>query len=576
MNRATGSLFLILWAVLCAQGASAQLFDRPEQKFQEGISFFKQGQYDVAIQKFGDITSNSANDEYAPLAHYYYALTANKLKKFNEGNLMLRQLFTRYPNWVQRDEAYYLMAINYFELSDYRRAFDYLNRIGDARMGKDIQGLKQHYLKNVQDVNTLKTLNTEFPNDRVVAVALVDLIQSSSGSKADLELSDRLTNQYNIDVSRPTQPEEKSPEVQPKVPAYDKKWTKGYYNVAVLFPYRLNEVRPGRRSLPNQYAYDYYVGMQLARQKLKSEGISINLQAYDISNEEDKSLDIINNTHFRQTDLIIGPLYSLPFELISDFANFNNIPMVNPLATDGSLLENGEQVYLAHPSILTQTREVLRLAKSKTTLPVAAIYYGTNPKDSAMAFTYREELTKAGGKVLEMKELRGGTAQMNERVGYFENEKPNHVVLFCTDNRSGPALLSALARRNISGVPVIAPANSFDFNRARPTGYGRNLYLITPDYVDITKDSVKNFQKDYYEKTNTLPSVYSYQGYDQMLFFGRMLDKYKDRLKDGVALRTYDDDYLLSGFDYTQSRENTISSILTYEGKQWVPWKEGR
>lgn len=575
----TGSFnkILILGLILFSQGVQAQLFDRPEQKFQEGINFYKQGRYDAAIHKFADITSNSANDEYAPLAHFYYALSANKLKKYNEGNLMLRQLLTRYPNWPQRDEVYYLLAIDYFELSDHRRAFDALDRIGDVRMGKDVQGLKQYYLKNVDDVATLKSLNSEHPNDRVVAVALVDLIQSKSSNKADLELSDRLTNQYNIDVNRPKEfvPEKKE-DSSVKNPPYEKKWTKGYYNVAVLFPYRLDEIKSTKRGLPNQYAYDYFAGLQIARQKLKSEGIVINVQAYDLGNEEDKSLEMINNTHFRQTDLIIGPLYSRPFELVSDFANVNGITMVNPLATDGSLLENGKLVYLAHPSILTQTQEVLRVAKSRTTVPIAAIYYGNNPKDSAMAFTYQDEVKKAGGKVLEIKELSGGAPQMNEQISQFASQKPNHVVLFCTDPKAGPALMNILMGRKISGVPVIATANSFDFNRTRPMGYGSNLYLIAPDFVDITKDSIKTFQKEYFDKTNTLPSVYSYQGYDQMLFFGRMLAKYQVRMPDGVALRTYEDDYLLSGFDYTQSRENTVSSILTYEDKRWLPWKPMR
>ncbi|WP_373514626.1 tetratricopeptide repeat protein, partial [Persicitalea sp.] len=469
---------LTLGVVLITQGVQAQLFDRPDQKFQEGINFYKQGRYDDAIQKFADITSNSANDEYAPLAHFYYGLSANKLKKYNDGNLMLRQLFTRYPNWVQRDEAYYLMAVNFFELQDDRRAFDYLNRIGDARMGKDIQGLKQHYLKNIEDVATLKSLNSEYPNDRVVAVALVDLIQSKSSNKADLELSDRLTNQYNIDVSRPQEilPEKKEdiPEKKEVIrnPSYEKRWTKGYYNVAVLFPYRLADIRSTKRGLPNQYAYDYFAGLQIARQKLKSEGVNIHLQAYDLGNEEDKSLEMINNTHFRQTDLIVGPLYARPFELVSEFANVNGITMVNPLATDGSLLENGKLVYLAHPSILSQTQEILMLVKSKTTVPMAAIYYGNNPKDSAMAFTYQEEIKKASGNVLEIKELSGGAPQMNEQISQFASQKPNHVVFFCTDPKAGPALMSILAARNVSGVPVIATAHSFDFNRVRPTGYG--------------------------------------------------------------------------------------------------------
>ncbi len=570
------SYLIVLTLVLSIPGYG-QLFDQPERKFQEGLSFYKLGRYDMAIQKFGDITSNNANDTYAPLAHYYYALSANKIKKYNDSNLMLRQLLSRYATWPQRDEAYYLIANNYFELKDPRRAFDFLRRIGDARIGKDVQGMKQHYLQDVQDVNLLKTLNTEYPNDRVVATNLVNLIQSKPSNKADLELSDRLTNQYNIGHNAGTsasQPAKKSP--QKTTPAYEKRWTKGYYNVAVLFPYRLYDFDLKQRTTSNQFAFDYFEGMLLARQQLKSEGVQINLQAYDLSNEEDKVMEMVNNSYFQQSDLIFGPLYARPFELVVDFANVNNITVVNPLATDSRLLENGKLVYLAHPSIQRQTQEIVSLIKSRGGNPVAAIYYGGNTKDSVMALTYREELLKAGGKVLEMKAIRGGADDMNSQISGFTGQKPNHVVLFSTDSKSGPALMNVLAGRDLQSIPVVAIANSFNFNQRRPSGYGGNLYLLDHDYVDLNKESIKKFQVDYFEKTNTLPSVYSYQGYDQLLFFGRMIGKHSERVKDGIELRRYNDDYLLYGFDYTKSRENSVSSLLTYRDARWIPWEGDR
>ena len=561
---------LIACIALVSVSAQAQLFDQPERKFMEGMSFFRQGKYEAALREFGDITSKNANDTYAPLAHFYYALSANKLKRYNDSNLMLRQLLTRYATWSQRDEAYYLLANNYFELGDYRKGFDFLNRIGDPALAKDIQGIKQHFLKDVKDLQLLKQLNSEYPNDRVVALALVQLIQKVSATKADLELSDRLTNQYGIELASKEEPSSKSS--ADKNPPYEKKWTKGYYNLAVLFPFRLDELKANKRYLPNQYAYDYYSGMQVARQQLKSEGILINIQAYDVGNEEEKILEMVNNVHFRQSDLIFGPLYSQTFEMVADYANLNNIALLNPLATDSSLLVNGKLVYLAHPSLQTQVRQVVRLAKSKSRIPMAAIYYGHNAKDSSMAYAYRTELMRAGGRVLEMKQVEGSAAEMNDRLSFFESEKPNHVVLFSTDSKAGPALMNVLAGRKLNGITVVAVANSFDFNRVRPSSYGGNLYLIETDYVDIMKDNVKSFQKDYFDKTNTLPSVYSYQGYDQLLFFGRMIGKYNERLKDGIELRKYDEGYLLSGFDYTKSRENAVSAILEFDNSRWVPW----
>lgn len=558
--------------LLVSVDVQAQLFDQPERQFMEGMNFFRQTKYEAAMRQFADMTSKNANEDYAPLAHFYYALSANRVKRYNDSNLMLNQLLTRYSTWPQRDEAYYLLADNYLELGDYRKGFDFLSRIGDPALGKDLQGIKQHFLENLKDLQLMKSLNSEYPNDRVIAVALVQLIQKVSVNKADLELSDRLTNQYGIE-SAP------SVVIAPKVetksnPPYEKKWTKGYYNLAVLFPFRLDDLKDNKRNLSNQYAYDYFSGMQVARQQLKDEGVLINIQAYDVGNEEDKILEMVNNLYFRQSDIIFGPLYSQTFNLVADYANLNNIVVLNPLATDSTLLVNGKLVYLAHPSLQTQVRQAVRLAKSKSRIPLAAIYYGHTSKDSTMAFAYRSELVRVGGKVLEMKKVGSSASEMNERISKFEKEKPNHIVLFSTETKAGPALMSVLSGRKLNGLPVIAVSNSFDFNRVRPTGYGGSLYLIETDYVDIFKESVKIFQRDYYEKTNTLPSVYSYQGYDQLLFFGRMIGKYNERLKYGLELNKYFDDYLLSGFDYTRTRENSVSAILEYADSRWIPWQE--
>ncbi|WP_165933472.1 ABC transporter substrate-binding protein [Arundinibacter roseus] len=560
---------LIILLMITAQAGHAQLFEQTERKFKEGVNLYNQGKYQLAMEAMSSLTTANADPGFSPVAHYYHALSAHKLKKFNESNLMLKQLLTRFSTWNHKDEAYYLLGANYFSLSDYRAGLDFLNRVGDPALGKDIQGLKQHYLANLTDIQQLKTLNAEFRNDRIVAEMLVAAIQSKSTNKADLELSDRLTNQFGIQATADSPKRETKKSTTPN--PNDRKWTKGFYNVAVLFPYRLEDARASKRNLPNQFAYDYFEGMQLARQRLKSEGVLVNIQAYDVSNEEDKVLEMLNNGLFRQSDLIFGPLYSKTFDLISAYANENAIPLINPLATDGSLLQSGESIFLAHPSIDLQISETLKLAKAKDRSLSAAIYYGTSPKDSLMAATYRRNLLSSGGKVVEIKKVSGGAAEINARVSLFEGAKPSHIVLFSNDAKSGPGLMNVVAGRKLTDIPVFAVANSFDFNRFRPSGYGGKLYLIEPDFIELTKESIREFQKTYYDKTNTLPSVYSYQGYDQLLFFGRMIAKYNERVQTGITMRKYDEDYLLSGFDYTKSRENSVSCILHYEDSRWVP-----
>ncbi|GAB2774722.1 hypothetical protein GCM10027275_17200 [Rhabdobacter roseus] len=559
-------LLLILYGTSTSY---AQLTGQNDRKYHEAVGLYNQGRYEQAMERLRPLTSSRSDEAIVPYAHYYYALAAHKLNKYQESNLMLRQLLSRYGTWERKDEAYYLLGANSLSLGQLNEGLDYLKVIGDANLGKDVQGLKQFHLAQVKDLPRLKVLQKEFPSDRVVAEALVSLIQKVSTDKADLELSDRLTNRFNIDQAQSTQPADRSSvKSEPKA---SNKWEKGYFNVSVLLPFRLEEFHTAKRTRSNQYAYDFYEGMQLARQQLKNEGVLINLYAYDISNEEDRMLNLLNNALFRQSDLIMGPLYPKTYALTAQFSAENNVLMVNPLATDGTLLEGSPYAYLAHPSISYQMQQAAQLARSLTPRLAAAIYYGSTPKDSAMANAYEREVLSKGGKVLQKVMIGSQPEAINTKMSFFQNEKPTHLLLASTDARAGAAFMSVLDGRELDNVPVIATASSFDFQRSRPHSYGNRLHLIETDYVDISKESIRRFQKQYFEATNTLPSVYSYQGYDQLLFFGRMVAKYKDKLPDGLGIRRYDEDYLLSGFDFTKARENQITPILKYNDARWVP-----
>ena len=51
-------------------------------------------------------------------------------------------------------------------------------------------------------------------------------------------------------------------------------------NVAVLFPFRLDDFAIDQRERSNQYAFDYFEGMKMAQSKLNQEGINVNFTTF--------------------------------------------------------------------------------------------------------------------------------------------------------------------------------------------------------------------------------------------------------------------------------------------------------
>lgn len=555
---------ILILLIILTHAFAPELVAQSDKKYSDAAASFKQGKFEVAMNLFLPLTSAVNANPQAEYAHYYYALAAQKLKMYNESSQMLKQLITRFPKWDRIEEAYFLLGINYFAINNGTQALNYLQRITDPTMSQDVLGAKQSFLSTVKEITTLKTLQKEYPDDYVVAVSLINASRKAPTNKADSELADRLIKRFGAEETTAGTSSSGS-----TVKSKDKE-KNGVYNVAALLPFRLNEFDASKRVRSNQFAYDYYLGMALAKLQLKNEGIELNLLAYDVSNDEEQMKKLVKTPDFQKMDLLVGPLYPKTYEVAASYVGKANIPMLNPLSTDVGILQGNDNVYLAHPSIHYQMKETARFAKTITSRLVAAVYYGITSKDSLMAVSYADEIKIEGGKVLEMKRVNGEVDDISRQMGAFENEKPTHVVLFSTNSKSGPSLLSVLNSKKITTIPVIASASGFDFVKSRPQGSDR-LYLVDTDFVDINKDGVRLFQQQYWESENTLPSVYSYQGYDHLLFFGRMLGKYNGKVKDGLDIRKYNEEYLLSGFNFTKSRENESSPILRYRDGQWGP-----
>lgn len=542
-----------------------------ESRFKAGVEDYKQRRYAQSMEKLLPLTSTTAVYVYSEYAHYYYALSAYHNKKYKESRQMLLQLINKFPGWNRMNDVNYLLGANNLAAGQWKEGLGYLDKIRENSFNKDIQSLKHYYLSRITDLATLVNLQKQYPDDKDIAVEVVQFIGKSPRSTAtDQYYAQQLVKQFKLSKDADTKAEERAKYTGNKA---ESQWTKGYFNVSVLLPFRLEEYLNSKKR-SNQFAYDYYQGLLLAKAKLKTEGIDVRLWAYDVSAEAKPMSDIVGEQNFQQSDLVIGPLYQGPFEVAANYVSDMNTYMLNPLSTDGSLIKNASTIYLAHPSIAYQMQKAAQWMKTVAPSGSVAIYYGNSAKDSLMAASYAEEIKSKGGKVLQMVRIQPSREWMEGKISLSETQKPGHVALLCSDSGTGAALLELLNGRKLTSLPVIATSASFNLQQSRLNRYGSRLYLIEADYVDREKEQIRQFQKLYWEQVNSFPTVYSYQGYDQLLFFGRMLFKYKDKLSKGLEMRRYDeDDYLLSGFDYTKSHENQIPSILRFDGTRWEPMK---
>ena len=96
--------------------------------------------------------------------------------------------------------------------------------------------------------------------------------------------------------------------------------------VAVLLPLRVGS-SSDRRYL------EFYQGVLLALDELKSTGVSTQVDLFNTGRSEAEVRDLLRQNAVQQADLIIGPVYDDCFAPVAVFAAERGIPVVSPLAS---------------------------------------------------------------------------------------------------------------------------------------------------------------------------------------------------------------------------------------------------
>jgi ABC-type branched-subunit amino acid transport system substrate-binding protein len=524
------SYFLLL--LLCPVLVFSQSLDY-EKSYKKAVWLYKSGDYLPALTELAPLTNANYANNLTPFAHYYYALSAQKLNRLVESRQMLMQLKSRFPNWEKTDDANYLLADLAFTEKKYGQGLNALQSISNVSVRKDADVLEKFYISPLKDLALVQTLSQQFPNDKIVAQVLTNL---SAPAIVPIEATK---------------------------PLIVNAFKKGSYNVAVLFPFRITDFTFDNKVHNNPFVYDLYDGMKLAQTKLLSEGITVNFQSYDIANDAVAASAILTNPAFAQTDLIVGPLYNEPAKLVADFVDVNKIYAIHPTAITSELTQNHSNMFLLQPTLDRQAASSFEFMRSQPTVlgNKIAIYYNGTRKDSTLANFYRNYALSAGYQVIDYRKIR---EKIDSTAAISDRNRPSYVFVSSSVENDGLKVMTMMGKKRVS-VPIIATASAFSESKLSASLISnKELYLIDNEFVDNSKKQTFDFQNQYFTKRNIIPSIYVLQGFDMMLFYGRMIHKFKSQLRAGLDLRVYADDYLLQGFNYNKTNDNQTITILKY------------
>ncbi|MGM9766382.1 MAG: LysM peptidoglycan-binding domain-containing protein [Candidatus Cryptobacteroides sp.] len=355
----------------------------------------------------------------------------------------------------------------------------------------EYNGLTSHKLKNRQKIKV--------PVDCKTAVPRKDAQENIENVKQE---------EQKEESSQETVKEEEKESIDEPVGREDRK-----VSALLMLPLKATA------SEPNENSFDFYCGALLAVDRLKEQGVDIDLSVYDVST----SLPITAE-RLAASDLAIGPVSRTQLERVLELAP-ESTAIISPLdPRTADLAETHRNMFQAPATQREQYADLLDWIKSERKAADKVFVISEKGVAGTSGMQMMSELIESSGmnpSYYSYNILQGREA-VNSLEGMMTKSGVNRVIINSESeafvNDAVRNLATLVYRKN--NVVLYSPSKirSFDTIDAENL-HNLNTRISTSYYVDYNSRETTDFLMKYRALYNAEPTQFAFQGYDLTYYF---------------------------------------------------------
>ncbi len=303
---------------------------------------------------------------------------------------------------------------------------------------------------------------------------------------------------------------------------------------------------------------EFYQGFLLGIQELKGSGRSVEINLYDTQRDSMVVRKIAESPEFKESDLIVGPVYEELLKEIVPVAERYMIPVVSPLATlkdssSGVVFQMAPVPDRRYDKIEDLVADSVRLTliysehtdagyESQVKRLIGEREYNLHAYEYEHPSVIAERVREAIREERE-EELEPSPSDLSPLI---LGDTLTTIFIMSDNETDVDRILSALASAKISlksrslEVCDFRVVGNPQWNRYpnidRAMLFSAHLTAFSSYHAKRDSDVVKSFDGRYVDSFGALPSLYSYRGYDVAKIFGQGL--YSD-IEHGMEGRTF-------------------------------------
>ena len=550
--------------------------------FLEIKKLFNQNKYPELLSQE---LSFKKSDEFYPYIIFYRAVSYHKINDKNNSLRLLKNLINDFPNWSQIDEVFYWAVRIELEFNKINNALEYFSKIKEKSINESLHIFLDSKIKMINSFSVLKEWNDVYPSNLVVA--------KYYGRKLLKEYLDEETLKEIKNLL----------EFVPKNELFQSE--KKTFNIAILLPFMYSSIENNYFIRNNSFILDLYAGINYAFKNFEGNKTNIIINSFDTKRDPDVVREIINSGDLSDIDLIIGPLYGKPIEIVKQFCLENKVLMINPLSNNSLIIQDNNYSLLFQPSLETIAKKAASYASSKFENKNAIIFYENNYQDSLLASTYINHLEEDSFNIIYSKSVSLEDSRLildslsstfeeilNDSVYdtlinvsdiiikdgrgienldtmykyvdrfYIGNDSIGHVFVSSKNSLFASNVISAIDIREDT-IPVIGFDAWLDYNLISVDQFENlNISMISPSF-HISEDIIYNQMKSYFiNNTGRNISQNFIYGVELMNMIMRINDNYNNFFQFGIRNEKIIPGVIGSGSFYENFNDNQVVPII--------------
>jgi len=282
---------------------------------------------------------------------------------------------------------------------------------------------------------------------------------------------------------------------------------------------------------------EYYRGLLLACDSLKSEGISVDVYAWNTPSDANIS-EILAKPEAAACDIIFGPLYSKQMEPLSSFCSQHAIKLVIPFSISAPQLAYNSNIFQVYQAPENMNETVARRLADWFGESHIVIVDCDNPGNPKGAFTSAlRQLLDSRNRKYRLTSLKSPSASF---ASAFDAGKHNVVVLNSgrTSDMEEAFVKLKDFRSSNPGVRVslIGYTEWMEQAESHQQSFHRyDMYIPSPSYFPLAPITAKRigakYRSSFHQDMMKFYPPLAFTGFDHALFFLRGLHKYGHTFK---------------------------------------------